>query len=404
MIMKKILFLSGIDFKDKSIQVIRKTPEAYVNEGWSVDYIVARDNNPSGNYFYEKEIDLSGVNITRFNWPLPKIRSKSSRYTSLLLSKISSTMTIVRLSYIAYKKIKENNYDVIYGYELQGVLAMQLIKPWLGKETKKISRFQGTFLNEMLTKKQYTRLIFNLDLVLAIFLKSDLIIMTNDGTQGDLAVNKIKRGSEHNLLFISNGVDKNYLVDYEKKEDLDINFITVSRLVKWKRVDRCILIFNEFIKSNPNSKAILNIVGEGSERSDLERIVQDLNISNSVCFLGAVRQSDVSTLLAKSDVFLSTYHSSNVGNPLLEAIRANLLIVTLNNGDTGKWIKHKFNGLIYDELGINYELIAKDIADFMFSNEKKHKIKENLKDFEKENLFTWEERLSKEVKLIESII
>lgn len=51
--MKKILFLSGLDFKDKSIQVIRKTPEAYVNSGWSVHYIVARDTSSKGNYYYE---------------------------------------------------------------------------------------------------------------------------------------------------------------------------------------------------------------------------------------------------------------------------------------------------------------------------------------------------------------
>ena len=42
------------------------------------------------------------------------------------------------------------------------------------------------------------------------------------------------------------------------------------------------------------------------------------------------------------------YTSTNVGNPLLEAIRHNKIIVTLNNGDTGDWIKHRVSGLIYD--------------------------------------------------------
>lgn len=31
---KTILFLSALDFKEKSIQVIKKTPEAFVKAGW----------------------------------------------------------------------------------------------------------------------------------------------------------------------------------------------------------------------------------------------------------------------------------------------------------------------------------------------------------------------------------
>jgi len=51
---KTILFLSALDFKEKSIQVIRKTPEAYLKYGWKVFYVVARDNSKYGNYFYVK--------------------------------------------------------------------------------------------------------------------------------------------------------------------------------------------------------------------------------------------------------------------------------------------------------------------------------------------------------------
>ena len=58
---KKILFISGIDFKEKSIQVIRKTPEAYVKRGWDVHYLVLRDVSKRGNYYYEEPLNPSGV-------------------------------------------------------------------------------------------------------------------------------------------------------------------------------------------------------------------------------------------------------------------------------------------------------------------------------------------------------
>jgi len=70
---KSILFISALDFKEKSIQVIRKTPEAYVKAGWQVHYVVARDNSKYGNYFYEERININGINTIRISYPLSKI-------------------------------------------------------------------------------------------------------------------------------------------------------------------------------------------------------------------------------------------------------------------------------------------------------------------------------------------
>ena len=64
--MKKILFLSALDFKEKSIQVIRKTPEAYAAAGGDVDYIVARDDVKNGNYSYEEVINPQNINVKLF--------------------------------------------------------------------------------------------------------------------------------------------------------------------------------------------------------------------------------------------------------------------------------------------------------------------------------------------------
>ena len=46
---RKILFVSALDFKEKSIQVIRKTPEAFAAADWDVDYLTARDYSRRGN-------------------------------------------------------------------------------------------------------------------------------------------------------------------------------------------------------------------------------------------------------------------------------------------------------------------------------------------------------------------
>jgi len=45
-----------LDFKEKSIQVIRKTPEAYIEAGWDVHYVVARDGF--------KKMGLKSIDLT----------------------------------------------------------------------------------------------------------------------------------------------------------------------------------------------------------------------------------------------------------------------------------------------------------------------------------------------------
>ena len=95
--MKKILFLSAIDFKDKSIQVIKKTPEFYGKSNWEVDYIVARDTSKVGNYYYESIVDISNINVQRFNWSFEKKRASKNRVISLFFSKIASFVVIFRL-------------------------------------------------------------------------------------------------------------------------------------------------------------------------------------------------------------------------------------------------------------------------------------------------------------------
>ena len=399
--MKKIIFLSALDFKEKSIQVIRKTPEAYANAGWDVDYVVARDNLESGNYSYEREINPPGVNVVRFYWPLPRLRNMFGRFSRLIFSKISSIWVVVRLAFFAYKLVKKKEHDIVYGYELHGVLAMNLLKLLLPDGIRYVSRFQGTFLNEMLERRQYLRIIFNLDLVCAIYLNSSLLIMTDDGTQGDEAVKKIKGSKEYRMVFWPNGVDHFPALDREKGEKTWV-FVSVSRLVEWKRVDRCLRALHE-LRNIGFDDFVYFLVGDGGERSYLETLTSDLGLEDNVRFVGAVSHSDAINHMLRSDFFLSMYDSSNVGNPLLEAVRLNKLIVTLNNGDTYKWISHKLNGLIYSPHSINYLEIARDIYGLIQDSDARACLKKNLQNTETEKLWTWEERLNAEVDLLNKL-
>jgi len=403
---KNILFISALDFKEKSIQVIRKTPEAYVSAGWNVDYIVARDNLENGNYYYENEINPDGVNIKRCYWPFPKLRASLPRLIALLLGKLASFFVVLNMAWFGFKALKKKKYDIIYGYEMQGVLAMNLLRLFISNETKTISRFQGTFLNEMFSAREYARLLFNFDLILAIWFKSDLLIMTNDGTQGDLAVRRIKKHQDYNIFFWVNGVDR-FDIDpdfkeIEKDSSENMVFMSVSRLVAWKRVDRNIEILAA-LKNLGYGTFKYYIVGEGDKRNELLELAKQKGLGEQVVFVGAVPHNEVMGYLRQSDVFMSMYNSSNVGNPLLEAVRANKIIVTLNNGDTKNWIQHKKNGLIYNPKESFYKKVAQDLLELLQNKNKMNELKSNLLITEHEKLYTWGERLGKEISEVEKL-
>lgn len=399
---KKILFLSAIDFKEKSIQVIRKTPEFYASKGWDVDYIVARDNVSKGNYSYEDEITPVGVNVDRFYWGLLKLRSVDSKYLSLLFSKFASFLVILGLAFRGYKKIKSNSYDVIYGYEFHGVLALLLLKPFL-KNQRIVTRFQGTFVNEMIEKKQWLRLLFNFDLLIALRVRADLTIMTDDGTSGDKALRKI-RGLNRlgNLKFWPNGVDKIDHKQWPESTEEKIKIVSISRLVGWKRVDRCIKVVEALVE-----RGYVNfeyqIIGGGELKHQLESMVDSLGLNSFISFTGPLSHHKALESLKNSQIFFSMYDSSNVGNPLLEAIRANKLIVTLDNGDTGSWIQHKFNGLIYSPDVNYYEQAAIDIIETVNNINVRSSILKKLNETEKNRLWGWSERLGSEESLVRNL-
>lgn len=400
--MSSILFISALDFKERSIQVIRKTPEAFRDAGWDVDYIVARDASDSGNYSYEREFNPDEISVERVYWPFPTVRAKSPRLLALIIGKLASLLVILKLAFKAFFAVRNKKYDVIYGYEMHGVIAMNLIRPIMPKGIKLVSRFQGTFLNEMIEKKQFLRLLFNFDLIFAIWSYSDLLIMTDDGTQGNLALSRIRGKRMGKVRFWVNGVDEvNKPLTELKLCDYWV-FLAVSRLVSWKRVDRALYVMKELVNKGLNCKLL--VVGEGNQKDSLLVLCERLELLPYVEFVGAVEHARVKDYMLASHFFISMYESSNVGNPLLEAIRFNIPVITLNNGDTNKWIEHQKTGLIYDHVNTDFEIVADDVMGIVSCKEKYMQIKENVKVLAKQRLWTWDERLAAEVREVEGLI
>jgi len=413
---KSILFLSALDFKEKSIQVLRKTPEAYAGNGWDVDYVVSRDNSSTGSYFYEKETNLAGVKTHRFYKPLTSLQDRINNHTiKTVISKIAGFIVVLKLAYLGNKIIRSKTIDVIYGYEIHGVLAVNLLALFgILRRVRIVSRFQGTFWYYYYCRKMYLKMLLNADHYLALYLPSDLCIMTNDGTQGDKALAVLGSHNLKNYRFWINGVDEQKLpqsamgclMQKLHAEDCEMIALTVCRLESWKRVDRGIKAIAALRDKYEVRNFRYFIVGDGPQKEQLEILAKTLRLSDNIVFAGAIHNEDVKKYLNIADIVISTYDSSNVGNPLLEAIRANKIIFTLNNGDTGKWIAHKVNGFIYDPKDEDSAIsdMAKDIYSLLKNDTFKNVLVENVKKIEKEKLWTWRERMDSEIYEVEKLL
>ena len=224
---------------------------------------------------------------------------------------------------------------------------------------------------------------------------SDLLIMTNDGTQGDRILQKL--GNAENMRFWRNGFDFKPLP--QSKEELRLKLgldekmiytVSVCRLADWKRLERIVEAYREIAEKCKNIKHIF--VGEGDKRSYLEGLIKDYGLEEFFLFVGDTAHDKVPEYLQASDVFLSFFDSTNVGNPLLEAVKINMPIVTYDVGDTAEIINGE-NGILLDEP--SPRKICNAVLSITNDEKLKDKIVSNIKETSK-LLWTWQDRLKAE--------
>jgi len=136
-----------------------------------------------------------------------------------------------------------------------------------------------------------------------------------------------------------------------------------------KRVVDAIKVF-EIVQKEIPSKLLL--VGDGPDRSECERLVRELNLSDNVKFLG--KQDGIVEILSSSDIFLIPSQSESFGLAALEAMACGLPVISSSVGGLPELVKHNECGFIA-EFG-DVERMAKYTLDLL-TNEKKYELFSN---------------------------
>ena len=342
---------------------------------------------------YDLTIGSSARNLKSSNhqfWPHLNIH----RFTKSKFAKFFIKPLFLNLNFlITFIYLIRNSYkfDIIYCYEIAHPFAASCALSIIGYKGILVTRFQGTILTPILNHTPLRKLYYaarHIDHILALKAKSDLIVMTDDGTKGDLVLSELKNKSRY--LILKNGID---IYDFQKKyiDFSHARFISCSRLERWKRVDRVLDVFAEIAEACP--EAHLDVVGDGSCKYELQQYSKALGLSKRVTFHGALSHRKAVEKMAESSYLISCFELSNVGNPLQEALALGLWVLTLSNGDTAKHIIDGYNGNITDEE--NYRALASRAIDLVKTNERR--------SVNNSNSWSWEERMSQEIDEIEAL-
>jgi N-acetyl-alpha-D-glucosaminyl L-malate synthase BshA len=133
-----------------------------------------------------------------------------------------------------------------------------------------------------------------------------------------------------------------------------------------KRVPDTIRIFEKVQKEIP-SKLIL--VGDGPDRSECERLSRQLDLCDTVKFLG--KQEGLVEILSSSDLFLIPSQSESFGLAALEAMACGLPVISSSVGGLPELVRHNETGFIA-EIG-DVDRMAKYALELL-SNNKKYKL------------------------------
>lgn len=387
------LHLSTLDLwpmgKNKGRVSIYLPLENFVNRGHEVLYLTNKNTQPSGT--------INGIVIQQIWCPVNPINIKGlSSFSNLVLY----PLTFLFFFIAGFKFAKKRRPDVIYAHTKETALAAYLLAKIF--KAKYVLRLYG--INEAKGKSIFHK-IAKLDLYIAIKLKADLYILTNDGT--DAKNFAIRNGVSYKKIhFLKNGIDKSWSkkrIEYSKLDLIGIDdvsvLLTASRLTAWKQVDLIIKSMPEIIKIKSNIRLV--IIGDGLEKNRLEELSKELNIEQYVIFVGGLEQNDVFNYMSIADVFISMNALSSMTNPVFEAMICGKTVIALNKGNTEELITDDITGLLLQPNEI--DKLPSRVIDILRDDSKRTRIGLNAKRKLIEEWPTWKERVDYEVDIIEDL-
>lgn len=262
-----------------------------------------------------------------------------------------------------YKTFIKDHYDVEIAF-LEGSTT-KLISGSPNSSSKKIAWVHTDFANYHWSKHYY----LNNDEERRQYQKfSNIVFVSNDSLKGFE-----KSLSLHDRLsVIYNPIDAKDIINKSNEEKImndKLTVITVGRLIEQKGFDRLITVHSNLVQEGIEHNLV--IIGEGEEQERLKKLCIDLDVENSVHFLGF--QANPYKFVKAADLYVSSSRVEGLPLVVAEALilgkpvlctRCSGPVELLDNGKYGMIVSNSEKG-IYD--GLKQLLLddgmRKDLAD-----------------------------------------
>ncbi len=151
------------------------------------------------------------------------------------------------------------------------------------------------------------------------------------------------------IHIIPNGIDLSRFKNLDRTESRkmlglrdEFVVIAVARLEKVKGLKYLIKAISEI--KNPQIQLVL--IGQGSERSNLEKYTQELSITERVRFIGEVNNQEVPKYLKAADCFCLPSLKEGFGIVILEAMAVGVPVIASQVGGIPDIVQNEKNGLL----------------------------------------------------------
>ncbi len=131
------------------------------------------------------------------------------------------------------------------------------------------------------------------------------------------------------------------------------NLIFVGRLVAAKGLAVLLRAVKQLNASPLKPELSLTIVGDGPDRDLFEQQVTELNLRPQVTFAGACSQNEVAELLSDADIFVLPSFSEGLPVVLMEAMAAELPVVSTGIAGVPELVVHNETGLMVPPTDVN---------------------------------------------------
>ena len=208
--------------------------------------------------------------------------------------------------------------------------------------------------------------------------KSDIVVTPSKHLKNFI----LNLGFKNKIEIINNGVfipEENTNIFTNDQ----INITIVSRLVSHKNIKKIIRAISDL-----NDPLIyLNIIGDGPELNQLQKISLESNNKDNIIFHGKLNRDDINHIFLKSDIYIQASNYEGLPHSLLEAMSYGIPVLCTPVGECKEILGNEDRGYILD-LPVSKNNIKSKIIEIIGEKNIANKKGERGKDFinEKYNL------------------